>query len=73
MVRLKYIKNCKTLINICRCFITRSGGKVGDKIYSCIIPEVLKEVGSVVHFEAENILLAVRCWCKEFKNKTILI
>ena len=47
------------------------GAKCSYKVYSCIIPEVLKEVGSIVHFEAAaNILLAVRCWCKEFKNKT---
>ena len=43
------------------------------KIFSCIIPDVLKKVGSIVHFEAANILLAVRCWCEEFQNKTVLI
>ena len=49
------------------------GAKWGDKIFSCTIPDVLKEVGSIVHFEAANILLTVRCWCKDFKNKTVLI
>ena len=33
----------------------------------------LKAMGSVVHFEATNILLAIRCWAKTRSDATVVI
>ena len=38
------------------------GAKWNDQVFSCAIPDNLKKIGSIVHFEAANILLTVRCF-----------
>ena len=43
------------------------GAKWDDQVFSCTIPNNLKGVGSIVHFEAANVLLTVQCWCKKYK------
>ena len=49
------------------------GAKYGNVIYTCDIPDTLKSMGSIVHFEAANILLAARCWAKKWADATVLI
>ena len=47
--------------------------KYDNFVYSCEIPEYLKLVGSIVHFEAVNILVAIRVWGQYFSDKSIII
>ena len=49
------------------------GAKLNDQVFSCVIPNKLRKVGSIVHFKAANILLTIRCWCENLKNKVVLI
>ena len=49
------------------------GAKFNNLVYTCIILEQLKVMGSIVHFKATNILLAVRCWAKSWANATVTI
>ena len=70
---MKYIKNFRNLKIFVDTLLHEVGAKWGDQIFSCTIPDILKEVGSIVHFEAANILLTLQCWCKSLRNKTVLI
>ena len=53
--------------------LTGVGAKYENLVYFCEIPEYFRLVGSIVHFEAVNILVAVRMWAQKFKDKNIFI
>ena len=42
-------------------------------VYTCIIPDQLKVMSSIVHFEATNILLAVRCSAESWTDAIVVI
>ena len=42
-------------------------------VYSCPIPQEFKNVGSIVHFEATNIALAIQLWYKVWQNKKVIL
>ena len=53
--------------------LTGVGAKYDNFVYSCEIPEYLKLVGSIVHFEAVNIMVAIHVWGHYFSDKSIII
>ena len=53
--------------------LTGVGAKYKDLVYICKIPEFLKIAGSIVHFEAVNILVTIRMWSHLFQDKSIII
>ena len=44
------------------------GAKYENGVCSCDIPQELKNVGSIVHFEAANILAAIQTWFKRWQG-----
>ena len=40
--------------------LQRVGGIYGNKVYTCPIPYLIQNLCSIVHFEAINIVLAIR-------------
>ena len=53
--------------------LTGVGAKYSNFVYSCKIPEYLKLVGSIVHFEAVNIRVAIRIWRQYLYDKSVII
>ena len=53
--------------------LTGVGAKYKDIVYFCEIPEFLRIAGSIVHFEAINILVTIRMWSQLFQDKSIII
>ena len=53
--------------------LERVGAKFQNKVYSCIIPQNIKNLCSIVHLEALNMLMALRLWCKWMDNKPVII
>ena len=49
------------------------GAKYDNCVYSYDIPQELKNVGSIVHFEAANILLAIQIWFKKWRDATVTV
>ena len=49
------------------------GAKYENCVYSCDIPQELKNVGSIVHFEAANILAAIQTWFKRWQDTTVTV
>ena len=49
------------------------GAKYENCVYSYDIPEELKNVGSIVHFEAANVLAAIRTSFEEWQDATITV
>ena len=41
------------------------GGKFDNWVYTVPIVEALKNAGNIVHFEAANLVVAIRLWCKK--------
>ena len=53
--------------------LQRIGGIYGNKVYTCPIPLLIRNLCSIVHFEAINIVLAVRTWHQCWANIRIII
>ena len=53
--------------------LTGVGAKYSNFVYSCKSPEYLKLVGSIVHFEAVNILVAIRVWGQYLNDQSVII
>ena len=49
------------------------GGIWNKKVYSCNIPDRIKELVSIAQLEAANIMLAGRLWADQWKNKKVTI
>ena len=49
------------------------GAKYENYVYSSDIPQELKNIGSIVHFEAANVLAAIRTWFSDWKNATVTV
>ena len=49
------------------------GAKFGNKVYGMPIDNQLQEVCTIVHFEAANVMLAVRTWEKLLLNPECII
>ena len=49
------------------------GAKFGNKVYGMPIDNQLQEVCTIVHFEAANVMLAVRTWAKLLLNSECII
>ena len=53
--------------------LQRVGGIYGTRVYTCPIPSVIQNLCSIVHFEAINIVLAIRTWHQHWANRSIII
>ena len=49
------------------------GAYYNGQVYSVPILQTLRDNMSIVHFEAANIVLTLRCWGKVVKNSTMII
>ena len=47
--------------------------KYDNCVYSCDIPQEIKDVAFIVHFEAANIFAAIRIWFKESQDATTIV
>ena len=53
--------------------LQRVGRIYGNKVYTCPILYLIQNLCSIVHFEAINIVLAIRTWHQYWTNKSIVI
>ena len=49
------------------------GRVCGNKVYSCKIPQVLKEITSIVQLEAANVVMACKIWGHQWRNSKVYI
>ena len=48
------------------------GAKLGNMVYAIPILNALKHICTIVHFEALNILVALKCWAKYLTNQKVV-
>ena len=49
------------------------GGTFENKVYSCKIPQVLKDRTSIVQLEAANVVMACNLWGSQWQNSRVYI
>ena len=49
------------------------GAYYNGQVYSVPILDTARNNMSIVHFEATNILLTLKCWAKSIKNSSMVI
>ena len=53
--------------------LQQEGGIWNKKVYSCDIPQRIKDLASIVQLEAANIMLAAKLWAKNWANCEITV
>ena len=53
--------------------LTGVGAKYQQFVYSSEIPEFFKLVGSIVYFEAVNVLVAIRVWGQYLRDRSVIL
>ena len=49
------------------------GAYADNEVYVCDVLQSIKNVTSIVHLEAANIVLAVRVWCHKWRNANVTV
>ena len=62
-------------INQPKCYVCllALGAKFENKVYSLPIPDILKQMCTIVHFEAVNILVALCTWSSSLYNSKCIV
>ena len=66
-------KNVKTFNVFVDASLQCTGGIFGNKVYSCEIPQVLKDLTSIVQLEAANVVMACKLWGNQWRNSKVYI
>ena len=53
--------------------LQRVGGVYGNRVYTCPFSNLIQNLCSIDHFEAINIVLAIRTWHQYWANESIII
>ena len=48
-------------------------GAYADQVFVCDVKQNIKNITSIVHLEAANIILAVRVWCNKWRNADVTV
>ena len=49
------------------------GAYADQEVYVCDVMQNIKNITSIVHLEAANIILAVRVWCHKWRNADVTV